>query len=642
MPLTPIKFTPGINSVQTPTLLQSGWVSGENIRFFQGLPQKDGGFVNFTTVTDIPKSLRAWRALSGNYYLGISGDQLINIFWSGQVYDVTPLTIADQVPLSIGTIAGNSTVSVIDTVNSPSIGQAVRIIAPVSVGGIVLQGTYIITGTTVGIYNIVSAQNAVISQPNGGSARQFMTKAGSPIVTVILPNHGLSTGQIANVPVSVAIGGLTLVNNYIITYVNADEYTINAGMNATSAQTLTENGGNLRVIFFNPASGGAVNPIPALTTTSDNWGEFLLECSQGGPINVWMPASGVTTRATVVSTAPLINNYIFVSIQQQQLIALGTVNSATDLFDAMLVAWSDIGDYTDFTPTVANAAGSFRLAIGSQITAGTAIIGQNLIWTDIALYSMQFIGQPLIYGFQPLGVNCGSVGPHAVGILANTVYWMSQNQFFVLGASGPQMIDCPVWDQVFPNLDRANVQNVTCETDAFYGEVAWSVPQLGGGYMFVRLNPDASVGPAWTVSNYHHHTAWLDQNVFGAPLGGHETGLIDQHDSGVDAAGAALPTSLISGMVLISEGSQATFMRDFLPDIDWLGTTGTLTLYVYFYSYPESTPRISGPFTITPSTTVVHPRGRARAVQFHFSGNDVGSNWRLGDCRFRGQPDGSR
>lgn len=646
MPLYPLKLTPGLNSVKTPTLNQGGFSAAENVRFFEGLAQKDGGFTTFCNVADIPRSMRAWRALSGVYYLGIVGNYYTTVFTGGLTYDITPLTVSDDIALSINSSVGNATFTINDTVNSPVIGQAVEIDAPVSIGGIVLFGTYIVTNTGVNQWMITAAQKATIGQSSAGTARVFTTATGSETVTVTLPNHGLSTGQVTPVLNPVTAANVTLNGNYLITYLNQNQYSIQATTVATSVASVTENSGKLSLVFFNPASGGTVNPIPSLTTTCDNWGEFLMSCSQGGPVNVWMPGGGTGTSAAVVATAPLSNNFIFVATQVQQLICLGTINLSSGLFDPMLIRWSDIGDYTDFIPSVSSAAGSFRLAIGSQILAGIPMVGQNLIWTDLTVYSMQFLSQPLIWGFQPLGLNCGAAGPHAVGMLSGVPYWMSQNQFFILGGEGPQMVECPVWDQVFPNLDRANLQNVTCETNAYYGEVAWSVPQTNGTYVYVRLRPDTVHGPAWTASTYHHHTAWIDQNVFGAPIGGHESGLIDQHDTGVNDATqtptAALPTSLTTGMILISEGTQTTFVRDFLPDINWQGTQGQLTVTFFFYSYPESTPRVSGPFTFSPGTRVCHPRGRARAIQIQFQGNDLNSNWRLGDCRFRGHSDGSR
>ena len=267
------------------------------------------------------------------------------------------------------------------------------------------------------------------------------------------------------------------------------------------------------------------------------------------------------------------------------------------------------------------------------------MVGQNLLWTDTALYAMSYIQPPLVYGFVPLGVNCGADGPHAIGVLAGQIAWKSLNQFFTLGASGPVAIECPVWDQVFPNQDPANLINTVCQTDSLYGEIGWMVLQLSGEYVFARAN--LATG-AWTADIYHPHTAWIDQNVFGAPIGGHSTGLVDQHDIGYDANGAAASWSATTGIMMIAEGEETTFVRDFIPDIAAQGTSPTIEWTFFFYDYPNKPPRVHGPFTTTQATPIIHPRGRGRGFQIQIAGNDLGTFARLGNCRYRGQVDGKR
>jgi len=228
-----------------------------------------------------------------------------------------------------------------------------------------------------------------------------------------------------------------------------------------------------------------------------------------------------------------------------------------------------------------------------------------------------------------------------VGILAGIIYWKNRNQFMVLSPNGPETLPCPVWDDVFPNQDLANLANVVCETNTFFGEIAWSVPQKDGGFVQARLKIGINEPPQWTAGPYHHHTAWIDQNVFGAPLGGHEDGLIDQHDVGTDAFGAALPTSLTTGRIKIAEGDTVTQIRGVFPDIKWI-SPGTLTMTGYFYDSPDSPARATNPYTITPSTRFIGLRGRGRDVAFQITGNDIGSMWRLGLFRYYGQPDGKR
>jgi hypothetical protein len=407
-------------------------------------------------------------------------------------------------------------------------------------------------------------------------------------------------------------------------------------------------GGTDKLVVWNSVTESDISPTPfpgiaSSLVTMDNWGGIILVCYTGGPVYVWTPPT--ITAATNVATAPQVSSFIFIAVQQQMLICCGAqpLGGGPTTSDPMLVRWSDVGDYTSFTPTVSNQAGSFRLSIGSLITAGLVVPGMNLLWTDLALYSMQYIQFPLVWGFQPVGLNCGALGPHSVGVVGGSVFWMSRNQFFTLSSGSVQMLECPVWDSVFPNLDVDAAVGVACETDSFYGEVGWSVPQVDGSFIFVRLQIQTG---AWTASSYHHHTAWLDQNQFGAPLGGHEDGTVDQHDVGYDADRVAAPWSLTSGMVMISEGDEAVFVRDLIWDLETQGTAPTAKVILEFYDYPNSPPRVHGPYTLTDTTTVIHPRGRGRGVRFLFSGDtsnaNLGAFVRLGNVRYRAQPDGRR
>lgn len=643
MALVPIKLTPGINSVRTPTLNEGGWSAASNIRFFQGLPQKDGGFIGLVTLSGIgvPRAIKAWTALSGIVYLGVSGTQRLNV-WNPSlgVIDATPITTLALVPISLSTTAGSPNVVIRDTTNTPSVGQPIFIREPVSVGGIVLAGNNIVTAVGTNTYTVTSPVNASSTVVNGGVCRVFTTN-GTNVVNVYLPNHGLFTGQIVQVLDPVTISGLTIQGNYLATAIDASNYTITVpGSPAIGTASVTENAGNLNITFW-AGTGGTPN-IPAGTSTLDNWGEFLLDCPERGPVYVWQPRVGGS--ATRVATAPQANGVIFVASQTQQLVCLGTINRATNLYDPMLAAFSDVGDYTSFVPTVSNQAGSFRLSLGSELRAGLALPGQNYLWTDTTLYSMQYIQPPLVYGFQPIGFNCGADGPHAIGIANDQIVWKSQNQFFALVGGSPQAIKCPVWDQVFPNQRRASLKHVTCEPNDYFGEVAWSVPQNDGTFMQARLKV-ATMGsddPEWTASPYHHHTGWQNQNPFGAPIGAHENGYIDQHEIGVDADGQPAAYSLTTGMIMVAEGDEAMFIRQVIPDINWL-KPGTMNMTAFFYDVPNKPPRVKGPVTITPSTlTAPGIRGRARQVQFKYDGNDLGSMPRWGLMRFRGHPDGKR
>lgn len=476
MPLISIRLKPGINSVESPTLNETGWSAGSNIRFFQGLMQKDAGWVTpFTTPQGPVGALHAWTALSQVNWLGTATNAALYV-WDDTLVNISPV-----------------------------------------------------------------------------------------------------------------------------------------GLPAPA-------GGNI---------------------TLDNWGEFLMACYSGGPIYVWQPQAGGVATA-IGGQSPASVGFIFISTQAQQLVACGMINPATSAYDPMLVGWTDVGNYQAWTPTVSNQAGTFRLAIGSKTEAALSLYGQNLIWTDVALYSMQYIQPPLVYGFQPIGINCGADGPHSVGILGGRVFWKSQNQFMTLGLGGtPEQLQCPVWDQVFPDQDNAAQSiPVVCQTDTYYGEVGWIVHHTGGTFVRVRLQ--VATG-AWTIdAPYYPETAWIDQSAFGPPIAGRADGSVTQHDIGKDAFNSALAWSATTGIAMIAEGDQTTFVQDLIPDFVTEGTDPAISIMVYAYDYPNAPPRAHGPFVVSNSSAVIHPRCRGRGIQFSFSGDDLGAFVRLGNVRYRGHPDGKR
>jgi hypothetical protein len=648
--LVPIQLKPGIDVQSTPLLNSGGWSESANVRFFQDLAQKDGGFVEFTKALaglGTPNALRAWTALSQISFLAISGTLRLNIFAADSVYDVTPLSITSLVPISLAVTAGSPTVVIRDLINpTPTVGENIEIHDPVSIANLVLQGSYIIQASSAGQYSISASVNANATT-TGGVCRQFTTIIGQAVVAVHFPNHGLFNGQTTSIPDPTPVGGIILQGNYAASVAGPNDYTITAASRATFSATVTENAGAIQITFTNPASGGVQGDFRNSSATTANWGEFLFWNPKDGPVYVWQPALGLTgNAATDVATAPQANRFIFVATQQQQLFCCGTVNRATGLLDPMLVAWSDVSDYTVFTPLTTNQAGSFRLVIGSTVVGGLALAGGNLIWTDLALYSAQYLQPPDVWGFQPIGINCGLIGPHAFGTLGQFVAWMSQNQFYQLVGGAPQVMPCTVWDTVFKNIDLTKTESIVCESNTYFNEISWEVPQKDG--TVTRARVDITNG-RWVYTilptgAFLPRTAWIDQSVFGPPLAGDATGVIWQHEVGTDAGTQPLLWMARSGQILISEGDQVTFFREFLFDAKFTESgapgPGVVELLVYVYHDSLEPPAVKGPFPITSTTRSIPIRGRGRAIQFEFRGRDLNSWIRLGNPRYRGQIDG--
>ena len=229
MPKIPIQLQPGIDAQSTPALGPTGWNESRNIRFFQGLAQKAGGFQHFTDAIHGEKrtvELRAWAALSGINNLAIAGENRISLFASDVVSDITPKTLSDLLPVSLSTVSGSPVITIDDPFNTPTAGDWIRIRAPISIAGIAVNGPYEITSTGIGNYTITAPTDANATVNNGGAGRVFSTTAGSRTVSVAFNDHGLFSGQIDRVTDPVTLGGITLEGNYVATVVSPNAYTI--------------------------------------------------------------------------------------------------------------------------------------------------------------------------------------------------------------------------------------------------------------------------------------------------------------------------------------------------------------------------------------------------------------------------------
>jgi hypothetical protein len=223
---------------------------------------------------------------------------------------------------------------------------------------------------------------------------------------------------------------------------------------------------------------------------------------------------------------------------------------------------------------------------------------------------------------------------------------MSQQQFYQLVGGAPQVMPCTVWDAVFKNIDFTKTESIVCESNSYFNEISWEVPQKDG--TVTRARVDISTG-LWNYTilpagAFLPRTAWIDQSVFGPPLAGDATGTIWQHEVGTDAGDQPLLWMIKSGQVMIAEGDQITFFREFLFDAKFTASgepgPGVAELLLYVYHDALEPPVVKGPYPITSTTRSVPVRGRGRSVEYQFRGRDLGSFVRLGNFRMRTQIDG--
>ena len=694
-----LRLIPGVDVIKTPTLNEAALSSTNLVRFMPdrnnlGLVQKLGGWVAYfnSAYSSTIRALKGWADLNAVNHLAVGCTASLNVLTGNNNQNITPQTYTTNTSPNFSTTSGSTTVTVIDSGIVASIYDYVDYVTPVSVGGIVLSGPYLIQSAASTTYTITAATAATSTVANGGASYTFSTTSASPVVTAVLNNHGYSVGSQFYVGVATTVGGLTLSGLYIVaSVVDANTFTFSAQNTASStAGPVSINSGNIRSQFYiavGPQPTGAgfgvggfgtggfgvgtaptATPGTAITAsdwTLDNFGENLIACPAGGPIYFWSPSGSLQNAQILSGQVPLVNDGIFVAMPQRQVIAWGS--SFTLQPDPLLIRWSDVADSTVWIGTATNQAGSYRIPTGSKIV--TCIQGpqQGLIWTDLDLWSMQYIGAPLVYGFNKIGSNCGAISRKCVGQMGNTIYWMSQKQFFMNAGQGPQPLPCPVWDVIFQNLKSGNdangipyTQHIRCAPNSQFNEIMWFYPSANGNGendSYVKFN---TVLNQWDFGSLGR-SAWIDQSVLGPPIGAGTDNYLYQHEIGNDAASGttttAMQSSMQTGFFSIAEGDNIMYVDQIWPDMKWGTYSGnqnaTVNMTLYWTNYAGdptvSTGSYAGApsnlvssttFPMTQSTEYISCRIRARLIAVSISSNDVGTFWRLGGIRYRASADG--
>jgi hypothetical protein len=671
MPFASVVLQAGVNSERTKTLLsgQAGYSESRLARFRDGLAEKMGGWVKYhpDSLGSPIRALHAWEDLNGEVRLAIGAEGGLQIKFEDTVFDASPKIVESNIPPAFTTTISTPDVRITDPGIYPNTYFSVEVLTPVSIGGLVVFGSYSIE-RVIGVHRYVVRlpSNAAATVANNGVLPTFTTAASSTFVSVKLIGHGLIAGDTARFPVATTVGGLNILGSYLVQEVDdEDTFRIAESSAALTAETKTMNDGLARLRYsivdgpavriggygFGaygegpygigaevPPQGG--DPLGAEDWSLDNFGQILISSPQNGSIYQWAPDSGLFTSRRIPE-APSANTMVFVAMPQRCLVALGA--STQGLQDPLLVRYSSAGTYDEWTAQAENSAGSYRVPTGSKIVGGCQAPQQVMIWTDIDLYTMVYIGGLLVWGFNKIMTGCGLIGRKAFTIMGTNVFWMSAGQFWVMGGGAPQPIPCPVADVVFQNLDTANAHRIRAASNANFNEVMWFYPSLvGGGEVdsYVKVN---LVERAWDYGLLAR-SAWVDSSVLGTPIGGTPDGFLYQHEIGYDADTVPMISSVTTGFFFLGEGQEYAFVDLIIPDFKY-GTYANVPdadvkITVYVVDHPSEMPRIHGPYVATTDSAQLHLRARGRQMALKFESSDLASFWRCGRVRYRFAPDG--
>jgi hypothetical protein len=676
---------PGVMAVMSQTLAGGRWWASQLVRFFQGMVQKLGGWTAMSSVPLIGtgRGMLAWADLAGNPYLAVGTEQRLQLLFGGLWYDITPIRATTNPAVSFSTVIHTATVTITDTGSGVAVGDWVYINVPVSVGGLIIQGFYQVqTVVDANNYTITAAGPATATVTNGGVVPSFATTMSLSTVTVTFANHGQALDSLFTVQVPTTVGGLTLSGQYLVTSPTTNTFVITAASTASSTTSGSENGGDAQILYLIPTglasatveggygsgeygageyggSGGGGVVTPLRQWFLDHFGQDLVGNYTGSPLFVWVPPVAPGNVALAINTTnypgaldpPEIVASSAVSTPQQQVICFGADVPGTGDFDPNLVRWCDSGDFTDWEASVSNLAGSFRIPTGSRIVGGLVSPQFIVIWTDVDMWLMQYVGFPLVWGFNKVAEAVDLLAARCSGDYKSIVVGITNERFFKFDGSSVQNIPCTVWDVIFnptTGLDRTQKDKVFCAVNSWFGEATWYFPSLAGNGecdSYVKYNLELD---CWDYGLLGR-TCWQDDNVFGAPIGCESnTNLVQQHETSRDANGAPLVCSVTSGFYDIEDGSLYTFVERLIPDLIVHTTanpplTPTVQFSVMVQNYDSEAVTQIGPIDFSPTTMkylIMRLRGRSAAIQV--SSNQLGLQWRLGAMRYVSSAAGSR
>lgn len=684
MPWGSLRLKSGVSVEQTPTLLEAGIAQSSNIRFRDGLAEKLGGWLRFYpfTVSGVPKALHAWADLNSTNHLGVGTTTELGVITAGNLQDVTPQTFLSNGAIGTGagqinfsTVATQPTVTVVDNnISNVTVLDFVFFETPIYIpgSGVVLTGIYPIASITgTHSYTITASMVATNTVNNSGHVPIFTTTSGSSTVSVEIDAHGVTAGQQIVLPISTTGNGVTLVGAYtVLTVTDANDFTISAAQQATAGGSFNMNGGNAQLLYYinlgPPAvgvgyglggyglGGYGTGVVPASQTGSEitstdwtmgNWGEILIACPKGGGIYQFDPTGGFQ-NAGLITGAPIFNTGMFIAMPEQMIVAFGsTVQTALGpQQDPMEVAWCDVSNFNQWSALSTDQAGKFRLSPGSMIVGGRQGPNNALLWTDLDLWTMSYLGPPLVWGFNKVTGGSGLLALRAHCELGGNVMWMGQNNFYQAGPNGVGILPCPVWDAVFQNINRTYQSKCWAWANSVQDE-AWffypSAASIGECDSYAKVKS----GSFWDYGLMARSTG-INQSVLGNPIAATPPGLIYQHEISPDADGSPLAWSFTTGYFMIAEGEDSAFVDLIIPDFKFglfggSSQNASIQISINVCDDPSGPISTSGPFTVNSTTPEISDlRLRGRQMSFTIGGSDLGSFARLGRVRYRFAPDG--
>ena len=644
MPLQKLQFRPGVNREGTTLANEGGWYDCDKVRFRSGYPEKIGGWaaLSYNTFLGTCRSLWNWVTLTQYNLLGVGTNLKFYVEDGGEYYDITPIretNLNSTTFAAVTTSPFSSTITVTDgSANNLQVGDFVTFSNAVSLGGNI---TADILNQEYQIATVISGTEYTIE----ARAVSSVSSPGAPVLS--------NASDVGN-------GGSATDAAYQIS-TGLDIYTIGTGWGTGPWSRLGWGSG------YTTGFGQQLR-----LWSQANFGEELLFSPRGGALYIWQPGSGATpafgTRGTLVSgtDVPAYINQIMVSDASRIVIAFGCDDYGSygvNTQDPLLIRWTAQESYTDWTPDATNQAGSYRLSHGSAIVGALQTRQEIVVWTDAAVYAMQYLGPPYVWGFTLLADNISIVSPNAMATANGVVYWMGVDKFYVYSGR-VETLPCAVRTYVYGDINRDQFAQCFAGTNEGYSEAWW-----------FYCSADSDVINRYVIFNYLdrvwyygslERTAWLDSPLRDYPQAATSGNIIVFHEAIVDDGTTNPPSPIVayiqSSDFDIGDGHNYGFVWRMIPDITFNGSTTASPAFpaADFSMRPRQNPgapygaaptptvqsaqsySTQSTYTVQEFTEIIYTRIRGRQMAFKIESDTLGTQWQLGTPSLDVRPDGRR
>ncbi len=703
MSLTKLQFQPGVNRETTGYANEGGWWDIDKVRFRSGFPEKIGGWQKSTSAAYLGtcRAIHPWVALDTNEYIGIGTSKKYYVLASGLYNDITPIratTAAGDVTFSVpytslngGIGSTDVTITLTSTSGFPSIGGTIKIdseqIRYSGVSGSTLTGCIRGYGGTTAAAHLTSAAVScstvtVSDTSNGVYADDFVTFSGAvslggSITAAILNQEYQVSGVISANAYTIeartvsSIGSITASGGLSFTRVfsaagdsgsggaaTVGTYQINSGLDTTingtgwGAGTWGRGG-------WGSASSTTVSGAQLRLWGHDNYGEDLIFNVRDGGVYYWDKSTSYPRAVTLSSIsgskkAPTVARQVMVSDNDRHVIAFGCDDEfATGVQDPLLIRFSSQEDFTNWESLPTNTAGSLRIGTGSGFVMAVEMKQQILVFTDVSVHAMQYLGPPFTFGITMVSDNISIMSSNAAVSVDDSVFWMGEGEFYSYTGIA-SAIPCDVKDYIFSNINMAQSSKIVAGANINYGEVWWFYPSASSqeNDSYVVFNYQQKLWYYGTMAR----TAWTHKNEGINPIAASPDNYTYLHEVGNDD-GSTNPPSGINAYVESSgqdlgDGDQFAYIWRIIPDLTFRNSTGTPSVDFtvktsnfpggnFTEEIPSSVIR-TATYPVEQFTNQLYVRLRGRSFAFRIESTETGVAWRLGMPRLDVRTDGRR